>query len=834
MTEHVSPAARLATHARVVFGLGCLMAAFSTAPAGAASRQPVRASARAAGGSEWAVKRSCPATPHGARCLAARLVPVSGREGLSAGTVGGSAQAALAESRAECESTHKKPVVEGCDGLTPQELWSAYGLTTAASETTQTIAIVAAFDDPNLEKDLQKYSKTFELAACTKHKSCLTKVNQKGEAEPLPPSNPGWAEEISIDVEMAHAICQHCHIVVVEAASEESADLEAAEETAVKLKADEISNSWVEPEPVTETRAFDQPGVVITAGSGDEGLLNWVPGSPEAGEIDYPASSPNVVSVGGTRLEDVGGNWTSSVWNGEGVGEERGATGGGCSEHFEAPYWQLELPDWSQVGCSGKRAVSDISAVGDPYTGVAIYDSTPGEGGQPPYWERLGGTSVSAPIVAAMFALAGGAGPNVEYPARTLYENAALHPASVTDVVSGSNGACTKGGLEPGGLPRCSLAELGQSCEGEAICVAGPGYDGPSGLGTPDGLEVFEPTGSPGKKSQKIELLSQPPSPARLSESGYEVTAQSTSGLPVTLASSTTSVCRAEGSTVTFSALGTCTIEALQGGDADYGPAAGVQQSFEVGPGVQTITFATTPPVSAVAGGPAYSVTATASSGLPVTLTSATPAVCTIGGSTVSFIAHGTCTVEARQEGNDDWEPAAAVQQSITVGSPLEPGSTLTGNASLGALSFSSGSSGPNSSFTVTAVKVDHKSGAITFTLSLSDPGSVAWRLTFGPRATASTRALRGGCRKGAIRLGGSCHAIPAVFASGHLQSAKSGSVTFTVRPGRLAGLALAAATGSGRGILVGAQLTVQSAKGGRPVSLTHPVSDYVTAARRR
>ena len=833
MKEHVSPAARLAANARVVVGLGCLLTAFAAGPAAAA-----RASSAAAGGSVsgYAVRHSCPARPHGARCLATRLVPVSGATARSASTVGGPAGGPAAETRAECESTHKKPVVEGCDGLTPQDLWSAYGLTTTTAGTAQTIAIVAAFDDPNLEKDLKKYSKTFELTPCTKHQSCLTKVNQNGAAEPLPPANPGWAEEISIDVEMAHAVCQNCHIVVVEASSEGSSDLEAAEEAAAKLKPEEISNSWVEPEPATEARAFHQPGIVITAGSGDEGLLNWVPGSPEAGQIDYPASSPDVVSVGGTRLEDVAGTWTSSVWNGEGVGGERGATGGGCSEHFEAPYWQLELPDWSQAGCSGKRAVADISAVADPYTGVAIYDTTPDEGGQPPYWERLGGTSVSAPIIAAMFALAGGAGPGVEYPARTLYENAALKPGAVTDVVGGSNGACKKGGLEPGGLPRCSAAELGESCEGEAICVAGPGYDGPSGLGTPDGLGLFEPTGAPPKRSQEIELLSQAPSPAHLSGPGYEVAVRSTSGLGVTLVSATTPVCQVEGSTVTFSAVGTCTIEALQAGDHEFGPAASVRQSFAVEPGLQTITFLTTPPASPVAGGPAYDVNATASSGLPVTLTSSTPAVCTLGGSAVSFIAPGTCTVEARQEGNDDWEPAAAVRQSMTVGSPLQPGSSLqaTGGASLGALSFSSGTAGPNSSFSVAAVKVDHRSGAITFTLTLSEPGSVAWRLTFGPRASASARALRGGCRKGAIRLAGSCHATPAVFASGHLQATRAGKVTFTVNPGRLAGLALAATAGSGRGILVRAELTVQSAKGGRPASLTHPVPDYRTAAGRR
>lgn len=834
MTEHASPAARLASHARAAIGLGLLLGALTGGTTATAMGSPATASTPPHGVSEYVVKRSCPATPRGARCLAARLVPASGRSARSADAAdaaAGSADVPAAESRSECEKSHKKPVVEGCDGLTPQDLWSAYGLTTTTAATPQTIAIVAAFDDPNLEKDLQKYSKTFELTPCTKRKSCLTKVNQNGEAEPLPAVNPGWAEEISIDVDMAHAICQNCHIVVVEANSAESADLEAAEETAAKLKPQEISNSWVEPEPATESHAFDHPGVVITAGSGDEGFLNWIPGSPDAGEIGYPASSPDVVSVGGTRLEDVAGTWTSSVWNGEGIGQERGATGGGCSEHYEAPYWQLELPDWSLVGCSAKRAVADVSAVADPYTGVAVYDSVPDEEGQPSYWEPLGGTSVSAPIVAAMFALAGGSH-EVAYPARTLYENAALNPASVTDVVEGSNGACGKGGLLPGGLPRCSVAELGQSCGGEAICVAGQGYDGPSGLGTPDGLGLFESTGAPAKKSQKIGFGSEPPSPARLDGPGYQVTAQSTSGLPVTLLSETPSACRVEGSTVSFVGLGTCTIEAVQRGGGEYGPAASVQQSFAVEPGLQTIAFASTAPASPLVGGPAYAVSATASSGLPVALASITPSVCTLGGSTVSFIAAGTCTVEATQQGDGEWEPAVGVQQSMTVAAP-QPASTLqpvlTGTASKGELSFTSGPLA-----TMTGVRVDHASGALTFTLSLTAPGSVTWRFTFGPHTPASARALRGGCHRGAVRLGGSCHATPALFASGHLQSARAGKVTLTVRPGRLAGLALAATTGSGRGILVSGELTVQSTDVRDHVSLARRLSDYLTAAHRR
>ncbi len=236
---------------------------------------------------------------------------------------------------------------------------------------------------------------------------------------------------------------------------------------------------------------------MITASAGDEGYLGW--DSSESGFAEFPASSPDVVAVGGTRLTlAAGGGWEAeTVWNG------RGAGGGGCSVEFTAQPWQQSLADWSAVGCAGKRAVADVAADADPYTGVAVYDS----GAQCPYeeegevhygpWCTVGGTSLASPLIAATFALAGGSD-GVSFPAATLYENALLSPSSLHDILTGSNGKCAS--YNPAnGLSRCSAeAEAKASCASKLICLAGPGYDGPTGVGTPDGITAFEPAGEGG------------------------------------------------------------------------------------------------------------------------------------------------------------------------------------------------------------------------------------------------------------------------------------------------------------------------------------------------
>jgi len=394
--------------------------------------------------------------------------------------------------------------------LSPQNVLTAYSLSgVPAPATRQTLALVDAFDDPTIEHDLQVFDEQFVLPACTTTNGCFTKVKMRGGAShTLPPVEPGWAQEIATDVEVAHGLCPSCQILLVEAHSNSNGDLEAAEREAEQLGADEISNSWGGPEQGVSTAeddagSFNHPRTVITAAAGDSGYLDWgLEASAERGFADYPASSPHVVAVGGTRLRlTAGGAWLQeTVWNGDGAG------GGGCSTVLSAPAWQQSVADWSAVGCATHRAVADVSADADPYTGVAVYDSTSilEEGVERLGWVTIGGTSVASPIVAATFALAGGAGTDaegkpVDYPAQTLYEHLAASPASLHDVVSGSNGACGQEFNGATGESGCSIAEEDASCSATLICLAGTGYDGPTGVGTPNGIVAFTPPGAAGK-----------------------------------------------------------------------------------------------------------------------------------------------------------------------------------------------------------------------------------------------------------------------------------------------------------------------------------------------
>jgi hypothetical protein len=384
--------------------------------------------------------------------------------------------------------------------LSPSNILSAYGLTGATPPTPQTIALVDAYDDATIEHDLEVFDNQFGLPACNTANGCFRKVNQSGKASPLPASSGekerGWAQEIATDVEVAHGVCQSCRIVLVETNSNSNTSLYSGEQTAAGLGVTEISNSWGGQEPNADNSAFNHPGIVVTASSGDFGYLDWFSSEP-AQAANYPASSPHVVSVGGTRLTlNAAKAWESeTVWNdgGESGGklEGAGASGGGCSGRFGAPAWQLALPNWSAVGCGSTRAVTDISADGDPYSGVAVYDSTESPSGEKG-WAAIGGTSVASPIIAAAFALAGGS-QGVAYPAQLLYENLQLDPASLHDVVAGSNGECLKKFKKNAGLSGCtSEEEATRSCAAQAICLAGSGYDGPSGVGTPDGLAAFQ------------------------------------------------------------------------------------------------------------------------------------------------------------------------------------------------------------------------------------------------------------------------------------------------------------------------------------------------------
>jgi hypothetical protein len=212
---------------------------------------------------------------------------------------------------------------------------------------------------------------------------------------------------------------------------------------------------------------------------------------------DYPAASPHVVAVGGTKLTLSDGiRQSETVWNEDPdpEGENQGAGGSGCSGLLKAAAWQQAVSDWSDVGCGSKRAVADVSADADPYTGVAVYDSVPtvhenaaGEVVNTPLdWWPIGGTSVASPIVGSLFALAGGAH-GVKYPAQTLYSH--LGSSLLYDVNEGGNGACDDDYLScSGSMDPLSPLDCGA---GVWICNATTGYDGPSGVGAPSGIGAF-------------------------------------------------------------------------------------------------------------------------------------------------------------------------------------------------------------------------------------------------------------------------------------------------------------------------------------------------------
>ncbi|MCD7445474.1 S53 family peptidase [Streptomyces lincolnensis] len=331
-------------------------------------------------------------------------------------------------------------------GYGPSDLQSAYGLTSAAASngSGRTIAIVDAYNDPNAESDLTTYRSHYGLSACTTANGCFKKVSQTGSTTSLPTSDAGWSEEISLDLDMASAICPNCKILLVEAKSATMANLGTAVNEAVSLGAKYVSNSYGGGESSSDTSYdssyFNHPGVAITVSAGDAGY-----------GAEYPASSRYVTSVGGTALSKTSTTrgWTETVWN---TSSTEG-TGSGCSAYDAKPTWQTDS------GCA-KRMVSDVSAVADPATGVSVYDSYGVTAG----WYTFGGTSASSPIIAGVYALAGTPSSS-SYPAQFPYQ----HTSSLNDVTSGSNGTCST----------------------SYFCTATTGYDGPTGLGTPAGTTAF-------------------------------------------------------------------------------------------------------------------------------------------------------------------------------------------------------------------------------------------------------------------------------------------------------------------------------------------------------
>jgi subtilase family serine protease len=325
-------------------------------------------------------------------------------------------------------------------GYGPDDLRSAYALPDPPAGAGMTVAVVDAYDDPRAAQDLATYRAAFGLPACTTGSGCFRKVDQSG-GHSYPAADPGWAQEVSLDLDMVSAVCPACHILLVEATSSSQANLGAAVNTAVRLGADAVSNSYGGPDASDRTygRYYHHPGVAITASTGDSGY-----------GVSYPASSQWVTAVGGTTLRrstTARRGWSEGVWNG---------AGSGCST-LKTVSWQPK----TTTGCSG-RAVADIAAVANPATGVAVYDSYSYESSSG--WLTFGGTSAAAPIIAGVFALAGNTADVDDGSYVWLH-----HRGGVNDVTSGNNGTCPT----------------------TRWCTAHYGWDGPTGWGTAKGITAF-------------------------------------------------------------------------------------------------------------------------------------------------------------------------------------------------------------------------------------------------------------------------------------------------------------------------------------------------------
>jgi Subtilase family len=411
------------------------LGAVALAAAGALAAAPATATAATsttttghAGASNTRAVCAQPAAGH-ASCLAEIRTDIHG----GAGVRGPAAHAAPGSAAATPPS-----------GYSPAQLHAAYDLPTAGGAN-QTVALVDAGDDANAEADLAVYRQTYGLPACTTANGCFSKVDEQGQASPLPPDN-GWAVEISLDLDMVSAACADCHILLVEADSASYSDLAAAEDTAASLGATEISNSYGGDESsaiLPYESAYSHPGIAIVVSSGDYGY-----GVPE-----FPAVAQSVIAVGGTSLTQTPGTtrgWSETVWNSGG-----GAAASGCSAWIDKPSWQTD------PNCPG-RTVADVAADADPNTGPAVYDTADGEGG----WIIVGGTSASSPFIAGVIGLAGN--PQLYPDASRIY----ARTADLNDVTSGNN-------------------IYTENCGGDYLCDGAPGYDGPTGNGTPNGLAAF-------------------------------------------------------------------------------------------------------------------------------------------------------------------------------------------------------------------------------------------------------------------------------------------------------------------------------------------------------
>jgi hypothetical protein len=345
-------------------------------------------------------------------------------------------------SRVVTDATGRPLATPGPAGLGVADLRDAYGLLPAPVASSwvwngQTVAVVDAYHYPSAAADLGVYRAQFGLPPCTSANGCFRQIDQRGGTN-FPRSNCGWAQEAALDIEMVSATCPSCKILLVESDSNSFANLGAAVNQAVAQGANVVSNSYGGSESASGqsyASYYNHPGVAITVSSGDNGY-----------GVEMPAAFNTVTAVGGTSLmRDVSTirGWSETAWSG---------AGSGCSAYVSKPAWQTD-------SCA-RRTVADVAAVSNPATGVAVYDSYRCHGASG--WMVFGGTSVAAPMIAGIYGEAGNAS---SIDAGYTYANT----FSLFDITSGSNG----------------------NCGGSYLCTATGGYDGPTGLGTPNGVGAF-------------------------------------------------------------------------------------------------------------------------------------------------------------------------------------------------------------------------------------------------------------------------------------------------------------------------------------------------------
>jgi len=356
----------------------------------------------------------------------------------------------------------------GHQGYCPIDLQDAYNIPSLTRGKGKAVAIVDAFGYKHAAADLAVYRKTMGLKTCGTANRCLRIVNQEGHSSPLPPEPPpsdDWRGEQSLDLDMVSAMCPNCKIVLVQTKDNFTNNLYAGVKTAGTLGPKFIGVSWGGGPEGSNNPIFHQAGKVIAAAAGDNGGGGRYGGGPI-----QPCTYTYVVCVGGTHLvrdSHKKRGWYETVWNDwtfDYCGGPCGATGSACSQKIAKPSWQTDQ------GCR-MRSAADTSATASLRAPVIVYNSE--IGCTPPncFWD-FGGTSASAQIIAAVYAVAGNN--FAQHGAEYLWQH---HSGHVNDVTVGNN----------------INLRLGVYCASKVkyICTARFGFDGPTGLGTPNGIGAF-------------------------------------------------------------------------------------------------------------------------------------------------------------------------------------------------------------------------------------------------------------------------------------------------------------------------------------------------------